>query len=62
GWRFVLGKVVEGSMESWVRWWIGEKWGKRGSVLGVLVFAGGEWWRSWGVVGEVENGWEVGKV
>nr|GFC78865.1 hypothetical protein [Tanacetum cinerariifolium] len=25
------GKVVEGSMESWVRWWSGEKWGKRGS-------------------------------
>nr|GEX33052.1 putative reverse transcriptase domain-containing protein [Tanacetum cinerariifolium] len=22
---FVLGKVVEGSMESWVRWWSGEK-------------------------------------
>nr|GEX83180.1 hypothetical protein [Tanacetum cinerariifolium] len=23
GWGFVLGKVVEGSMESWVKWWSG---------------------------------------
>nr|GEX41005.1 hypothetical protein [Tanacetum cinerariifolium] len=29
--------------------------------LGVVVCAGGEWWRSWGVVGEVENGWESGE-
>nr|GEV62073.1 retrotransposon protein, putative, Ty1-copia subclass [Tanacetum cinerariifolium] len=27
-----LGKVGRSSMESWVRWWSGEKWGKRGSV------------------------------
>nr|GFA84033.1 hypothetical protein [Tanacetum cinerariifolium] len=31
GWGFVLRKVVEGNIESWVRWWNGEKWGKRGS-------------------------------
>nr|GEZ06372.1 zinc knuckle CX2CX4HX4C [Tanacetum cinerariifolium] len=29
--------------------------------LGIVVYAGGEWWRSWGVVGEVENGWESGE-
>nr|GEX33999.1 hypothetical protein [Tanacetum cinerariifolium] len=29
--KFVLGKVVEGSIESWVRWWSGEKWGNMGS-------------------------------
>nr|GEX08883.1 hypothetical protein [Tanacetum cinerariifolium] len=27
----------------------------------VVVCAGEEWWRSWGVVGEVENGWESGE-
>nr|GFA25685.1 hypothetical protein [Tanacetum cinerariifolium] len=29
--------------------------------LGVVVCAGEEWWRSWGVMGEVENGWESGE-
>nr|GEX28072.1 putative ribonuclease H-like domain-containing protein [Tanacetum cinerariifolium] len=32
------------------------------TVLGVVVCAGEEWWRSWGVVGEVEKEQEVGKV
>nr|GFA37954.1 hypothetical protein [Tanacetum cinerariifolium] len=34
GCLFVLGRWMEGSMESWVRWWSGEKWGKWSSKVG----------------------------
>nr|GEX39874.1 hypothetical protein [Tanacetum cinerariifolium] len=45
GCLFESGKVVEGSMESWVRWWSGEKW-RRGLS---------EAWREIGVNSEVLN-------
>nr|GEY94050.1 reverse transcriptase domain-containing protein [Tanacetum cinerariifolium] len=34
GCLFVLGRWMEGSMESWVRWWSGEKWGKWSGKVG----------------------------
>nr|GFB92986.1 hypothetical protein [Tanacetum cinerariifolium] len=38
GWGFLLGRIVEVSMESWVRWWSGEKWGE---------WCCGEWRETW---------------